>query len=673
MTRVGGLLQVYNLPKVTLESVQTVGASCLAQRIHFNSNSMILSVIDANGILSLFDILRREKQPLERREVWDLKWSEDNPDLFALMEKTRMYIFRGLDPEEPVVSAGHICSFEAMEVRSVLLDEVMKDPENPVDDLVVNLDIKSLRDTRALLEKVSIQDAYQFIEDNPHPRLWRLLAESSLEKLELEMAEKAFVRSRDYRGIKFVKRLRKLDSELKQKAEVAAFFHKFDDSEQTYTQIDRRDLAIDLRMKLGDWFRVVQLLKGGGIGDDTQLTDAWNAMGDYYADRQKWKQAVSYYTQGKNQDKLAHCHYLLEDYAALEKLANGLPENHSLLPDLGCMFVTVGMSDQAVSAFLKANQVKDAIDACVELNQWNRAVELTKLHRVENIDSLLAKYASHLLQSGKILSAIELYRKGHRFVEAAQLLMKVAKEASVQLLSPIKLKKIYVLAGLLIEEYHAHTRAAQKKAKTELSSSGDKKGGIMSTLQDLLAEDYSSVAESALLDNPWRGAEAYHYFMLAQKQLYSGQVEASLKTAICLRDYDDILPVCDVYSLLAVSSCAAKAFGVCSKAFIKLESLEGSSRESYEALAIEIFLNHPPKDSIENIMECPSCGSIVRDWVSTCPSCDSRFPVCVATGQPLLDYQSWVCTTCKHRAYYDEVRGHSNCPLCHSPIASMLL
>ena len=31
--------------------------------------------------------------------MWGVKWSNDNPDLFAIMEKTRMYIFRGLDPE----------------------------------------------------------------------------------------------------------------------------------------------------------------------------------------------------------------------------------------------------------------------------------------------------------------------------------------------------------------------------------------------------------------------------------------------------------------------------------------------------------------------------------------------------------------------------------------------
>ena len=42
----------------------------------------------------------------------------------------------------------------------------------------------------------------------------RLLAESSLERLELEVAEKAFVRCQDYQGIKFVKRLAKLDVSL---------------------------------------------------------------------------------------------------------------------------------------------------------------------------------------------------------------------------------------------------------------------------------------------------------------------------------------------------------------------------------------------------------------------------------------------------------------------------
>jgi hypothetical protein len=31
-------------------------------------------------------------------------WAGDNPDLCAIMEKGRMFIFRGLEPEEPITS-----------------------------------------------------------------------------------------------------------------------------------------------------------------------------------------------------------------------------------------------------------------------------------------------------------------------------------------------------------------------------------------------------------------------------------------------------------------------------------------------------------------------------------------------------------------------------------------
>jgi len=39
-------------------------------------------------------------------------WATDNSELFALMEKTRMYIYRHLDPEEPVVCSANLCHFK---------------------------------------------------------------------------------------------------------------------------------------------------------------------------------------------------------------------------------------------------------------------------------------------------------------------------------------------------------------------------------------------------------------------------------------------------------------------------------------------------------------------------------------------------------------------------------
>lgn len=41
---------------------------------------------------------------------------------------------------------------------------------------------------------------------------------------------------------------------------------------------------------------------------------------------------MQYYLQGSNQERLAECYYMLEDYDGLERLTTVLPENHKLLP-----------------------------------------------------------------------------------------------------------------------------------------------------------------------------------------------------------------------------------------------------------------------------------------------------------------------------------------------------
>lgn len=55
-------------------------------------------------------------------------------------------------------------------------------------------------------------------------------------------------------------------------------------------------MAIELRMQLGDWFKVEKLLLAGN-GDDQALYTTWNKIGEYYADRQKWSRAAQYFAQ----------------------------------------------------------------------------------------------------------------------------------------------------------------------------------------------------------------------------------------------------------------------------------------------------------------------------------------------------------------------------------------
>lgn len=67
------------------------------------------------------------------------------------------------------------------------------------------------------------------------------------------------------------------------------------------------------------------------LGDDTLLAQAWNSIGDYYAERQRYRHAVTYYSQGRNYQQLAECYYRLEDFGALKGIVGTLPPNSPLL------------------------------------------------------------------------------------------------------------------------------------------------------------------------------------------------------------------------------------------------------------------------------------------------------------------------------------------------------
>ncbi|KAK7794863.1 hypothetical protein R5R35_002889 [Gryllus longicercus] len=675
--RESGMLQRYSLPQVALTNRYPL--NCRPYKLAINSNGSRLSVIDMTGVLTFLDLEppssaygagdtlgqtitpSKDLSKFERKDVWAMCWASDNPELLAIMEKTRMYVLRDLEPEEPIQSSGYICQFKDLEIRAVLLDDLVQNPDNPVNEYVLDLEVKSLRDTRNLLEKVGIVEATTFIEENPHPRLWRLLAEAAVRQLDLNAAEAAFVRCNDYPGIQLVKKLQNIYNDTLKAAEVAAYFKNFNEAEKLYLEVDRRDLAISLREKLGDWFRVIQLMKMGSGGSDSQMEVAWNSIGSYFSDRQNWEAAREYYEKGRNLGQTIKCFYILEDYDALEATVNTLPERDNHLLTIGEMFASVGMCSQAVTAYIKGGQVKLAVDTCVNLNQWDQAVDLAKQYKLPEIGNLLSKYAEYLMSKGKILEAVELYRKANHFLDAAKLLFELAKSEGRKTNKLLKMKKLYVLAALLVEEH-------QQQMKQQTLGVGERSKALMG----LLESDAGYEVDAQVIDNAWRGAEAFHFYMLAQRQLYEGYVDAAMKTALHLREYEDILEPEDIYCILALASCANRAFGTCSKAFIKLESLEKvpeAKRTAYESLAMDVFTKYSPKDSRSNRSECTTCETMIPDICSVCPSCGTRFPICVATGRPLMDMSSvWTCNMCKHCAADQDVNVRQSCPLCHAPV-----
>ena len=59
---------------------------------------------------------------------------------------------------------------------------------------------------------------------------------------------------------------------------------------------------------------------------------------------------------------------------------------------------SVGMGKQAVDAFIKCNNIAEAIATCVSLNQWHDAVELaTKYNQPTQVDPITTKTQRHFL------------------------------------------------------------------------------------------------------------------------------------------------------------------------------------------------------------------------------------------------------------------------------------
>ena len=160
-------------------------------------------------------------------------------------------------------------------------------------------------------------------------------------------------------------------------------------------------------------------------------------------------------------------------------------------------------------ALLKAGNIKGAVDCCVLLNQWNRAVDLAQQHNFPQIESLLAEYASSMLKQNKRLEAIELYRKANKSPQAAKLLCTIAEETLQAKANPLRAKKLYVLAALELERFKKRTLTVDMSTMMGTTGGGSTASAAQATaatLDNLMTHDQAT-GESKSLERPWHGAE----------------------------------------------------------------------------------------------------------------------------------------------------------------------
>ncbi|XP_060810811.1 WD repeat-containing protein 35 [Amyelois transitella] len=579
--RDSGVILLFSL--VNFKKITSINMNSKPYKMGLNSNSSKFYVIDQSGALYLLDTDMANNisvGPALRKDVWGARWAADNPRLLAVAEKARLYVLRDAQPEEPLAGQGYVCQFKELEITMALLDNIT---DKCTPQHIVRVEVKSLRDTRQLIEKVGLKEAENFIKDNPHPQLWLLLAEAALKNFEeesaLETAEAAFVRRNDYAGIRFVARLNALHSNALKKAEILAYFKDFDGAEKIYHNEDRRDLAIALRKRLGHWFRVVELLKMSASTTEAQIKQVYSNIGDYYIDRQNWSGAVEYYSLSNNTEGLKKCYMALEDNESLAKLFTG--------------------------------SSKPSKDGQTKHN--------------------LAESGESFTETPSIQGIIQLKETG-RMLQAAAMAFQLANSEAAAKASPVRLKKLYILAGHLYSQNSVDGAKSREAVRS------------------------------------YRLASAQHWLAGSARRAGPARPDAALRFAARLRQCaPDLHPSqhVQVWCTIAAIAIQARAFELCSKAFIKLEALDPNT---FENLAIEIFTRCRPKDVKGNKIDCPDCQLSIPEWSTSCGGCGRAFAVCAVSARALLPAPAWQCRACGACAQQHELVLRHTCPMCRAPL-----
>ena len=680
ITCASGKANKYNLMSLTTITKYNFDEKMI--KIGLSPQGQYLWAISEYNMLSIWDTEKQhkkymgEKLEFEKKDVWSVLWSDNkNTDSmkdelsFVFLEKNKLNIIKNLEPEEVLACNGYLADFSDLIITAVKLEDLMFKPYDSnfkVEDIVIQTETRNLRDLREHIKaKMPMEDIYKFVEQNPNRKMWELLAKHALFLFDTATAEKAFTHMNDYMGLDFIKRLKTIDDDNLKRAEISQFFNDYDTAEETYNNADRKDLSINMRLKLGQWDRVINLMNEKGVVDENNMKIAYSNSADQYMDEKDYEKAEEFYKKANNNEGLINVWFATEEFDKASNFIERIPEQNEFLLFMGEKFETYGLCDEAVNCYLRYGDVKKAIDTCVLMNKWNLAVELAEKNNFFQIEGLVNKFGSILMEKGKKMDLVELYRKSHRHTEAAKILIKIAEDLKELNASPITLKKIYVVAALEMESFKTRLIDAQITNITQQTVKNT------TTLDTLITSDLSNVSDKTL-NNPWKGAEAYHFYMLCQSQLYQNKYKEALKTALRLVLYEKELGAKEVYRLISLSAFLNQNYQHCSKALSTLENLPNLTkvqRQKYKDLAVHIFMMNEPKNHNEFFVKCPNkkCGSEVSEFSIDCKSCGSNFSPCVYSGQSIMMKGYYKCKRCKHKCLESEIYNKpiKFCPLCH--------
>lgn len=366
-------------------------------------------------------------------------------------------------------------------------------------------------------------------------------------------------------------------------------------------------------------------------------------------------------------------------YTKASKYIAIIPQDSEALLHLAQKFTEIQKPDEALKCYIHFSQPEKAVETALEQNQIEIVEKLIKTSDDYKTDEIVFKTSQKLIERNAPVKLLQVLNMSYRYNEASLVLKTVGQDFYNLKLPPKILKKIYVLSALELEKYKQNQTFSSKKGKGEklkqsappAPSSVESQVGL-SSKQSIVPGEFNNMKELSL-NNPWREAEAMHFYMLCQQMLYQEKYREALRCAYRLTVYEKILGTKAVYSLIALSALLSKSFIECSRAMTVLENMKDLSktqRKKYQELSLSLFEGKELENLKERFYRCPNKGcdnDFISEYDICCNKCGLFFDACLISGRSILTKEYFKCRQCKHKTLKKDVlkKMPNNCPLCH--------
>ncbi|KAJ3275108.1 hypothetical protein HDV01_001247 [Terramyces sp. JEL0728] len=283
------------------------------------------------------------------------------------------------------------------------------------------------------IEDADFQSAYQIACLGVPESDWRKLAIQAMEKLDMEISKKSFIRIKEYKYLDAIRIIEKMKSEGRKEtdlflAEVAAYFENYHEAARLFKRSGNPQRAIEMFTQLNMWENATQIAEESH--ENTQ--DILKRKAQIQEDHHDTLAAAMTYEQVGD---YAHAIELLGVGGWTDKLievVRKLPANETdLLTKCVGIFKKKNNTAYAIETLKKSGDILSLLGIYISSQQWEEVFKIGETNPEFNEQTYLP-YGNWLAMNDRFEEAQVYYTKAGRADEAIRVLRLLSDNAIIQ-------------------------------------------------------------------------------------------------------------------------------------------------------------------------------------------------------------------------------------------------